>query len=72
MTAFFAIVVAVSLPSMAAIAAEPATLTGKVVRVHDGDTLTAVAQHDTLTAVAQHDTRRPYGAPKKGAHDERE
>ena len=26
---------------MAAIAAEPATLTGKVVRVHDGDTLTA-------------------------------
>jgi endonuclease YncB( thermonuclease family) len=41
LTAFFAILVAVTLPSVLD-AAEPATLTGKVVSVHDGDTLTAV------------------------------
>ena len=65
MTAFFAIVGAVTLSSVLT-AAEPATLTGKVVSVHDGDTLrvldAAGTQHKVrLQGIDSPETRQAFG-----------
>jgi len=55
-----------ALVPMLAVAAEPATLTGKVVSVHDGDTLTAVDASNTqhkvrLAGIDAPETKQPFG-----------
>ena len=65
MTAFFAIVGAATLSSVLT-AAEPATLTGKVVSVHDGDTLRVLdaggTQHKVrLQGIDSPETRQAFG-----------
>ena len=60
------LVVIVSMLAGMAVAAEPAMLTGKVVSVHDGDTLTAVDASNTqhkvrLAGIDAPETKQPFG-----------